>query len=43
MQGAVIDPEVVYARRWFILAVLNLSLVIIVAGNSATLIFWVRS
>jgi len=35
MQGAVIDPEVVYARRWFILAVLNLSLVIIVAGNSA--------
>src|ERR1041385_7783056 len=29
------DPEVIYARRWYILAVLNLSLVIIVAGNSA--------
>lgn len=29
------DPETVYARRWYILGILNLSLVIIVAGNSA--------
>ena len=29
------DPDVVYTRRWYILGVLNLSLVIIVAGNSS--------
>ena len=34
-QGAVREPEAIYARRWAILAVLNLSLVIIVAGNSS--------
>lgn len=29
------DPDLVYARRWAILGVLNLSLVIIVAGNAS--------
>ncbi len=29
------DPDLVYARRWGILAVLNLSLIIIVAGNAS--------
>src|SRR5437879_3981185 len=29
------DPDTVYSRRWYILGVLNLSLVIIVAGNSS--------
>jgi EmrB/QacA subfamily drug resistance transporter len=34
-QGAIWDPEVIYSRRWAILAVLNLSLLLIVAANSS--------
>src|SRR5438477_6092551 len=34
-QGAIRDPQLVHDRRWVILGVLNLSLVIIVAGNSS--------